>query len=172
MPTETFEYIGAVTLSSDTSAMAITGIPGTYTDLYILLDAQNNIGSGIGMRFNNNTSNTYYRSRFIFYGADNSTNRFIQRAGTYSYIDFGPEAFSLPTSGTYYPVSVVQVYDYANTASQKTMNAIYGDTNGENDITRGLLFNNTTTITSIQIVNNGGNLRAGSSMYIYGILKA
>lgn len=169
----TFDYLGSVVLGSNTTAMTVSGIPSGYTDLFILLDANNTNSSGIGLRINGNTSNTYYLSKFYIAQSNNTGSKFMQQAGVYAYWDFAPQLVSLPNGGSYYPISIIELYDYTNTSSQKTFNSVYGNAaGGEIDTARGVLGSYTTTITSVSILNNGYQISAGSSMYVYGIAKA
>lgn len=165
----TYEPIATVTLGASASVIELTSIPSTYTDLVLIANLQNTVASAEFIRVNGDTGSNYSYTRLYSYGTGASTGS--NRGTNQTSIDWAPVAVSLPQSGDYWPFGIIQINNYANTTTYKTIITKWGDTNGEIDVTVGN-WRSTSAITSISIFCSGGNVRVGSNMTLYGITAA
>ena len=162
------------TLGSAAAQVEFTNIPGTYKSLYMLLNLR---GSGTGApnrvalegKFNNSSSG-YSRSRGYAYdnvptiGADQSTTETLLALGSINNASEPSNVFS---------AIECWIFDYASSNNIKTMTskiACLGNTSGMWVTGYAHMgWSNTSSITSIQIFGNTGNLTAGSTASLYGL---
>ena len=177
MPT-TMKLIAKVSLGADAANIEFTSIPGTFTDLCILMSARSDRNSSPSMEDSlkiriNGDSASNYTSRLL-YGATNSNN------------------VASASEATNYAVCYVTMTSTANTASTFGNAAIYipnytGTTNKsftvegvseQNGANAGIgvaacLWSSSSAITSVLLYPyHGSNLKSGSSAFLYGITKA
>jgi hypothetical protein len=168
MPTSTYELIASV--SPTTTAFSITGIPQTYTDLVLIVNARvtsawditamqpNGIGSGY--------SSVYYEGNGNTIGTGTAEISF--RMG---YIPGTSQA-------NQWSADIVNIFNYANPNVYKTVFSSnrYPNTQGlmqsfQIQFKAGLL-SNTAAITSLTIgTANGGTFASGTVYSLYGIKK-
>lgn len=166
----TMTLISTATAPSAQAALEFTGIVGTYTDLLLTLSIR---GSATGtadellLTFNNNGS-SYSSRELLGNGASLSSNAASSQA-------FFPRIWaplSSATSDTFSSGSI-----YIPNYSGATNKAIISDTASENNATTSYLsfmaglWANTSAITSIKVNFGSGNVVAGSTATLYGILK-
>lgn len=170
----TYVLIASNTLSSSTTSVTFSSIPGTYTDLvlkYSMRTDSNSYLQWLNMRFNGDSgSATTYSLTYL--AASTSTSPVSGRyTSTYRWAVQGANA-ALSTSNTF---SSYEVYIPSYTVSQNKPGSIFGvmennsgtDNRWEID-TAAALYRNTSAITSIQI-ESGSNILSGSSFWLYGI---
>lgn len=171
MPTPTFTLIASSTVGSGGAAnIEFTSIPGTYTDLALVLSLRS---SGTGtpyarLRFNGST--TGYSNRRL--NGNGSTTG--GGAPTDQYIVLGVANTTTQTASTFSSHSVY-IPNYAGSSNKSTSS----DNVSENNATEAYIYlmaglwSNSAAITSIAITEeNAANWGQYSSAYLYGIVKS
>ena len=158
----TYEPISTTTLSSAQASFSFTSIPGTYTDLVVVVVASTS--GNLKIEFNSDTNSNY--SNTVLYG--NGTNALSGRNTNSTGLLFGTTANTVGNG-----VNLYHFMNYSNTTTYKTTFS------RGNDVDNGLvradigLWRSTSAITSIKFISNlGSNLATGSTFTLYGILKA
>jgi hypothetical protein len=163
----TYEPIATNTLGSAAATVTFSSIPGTYTDLVLVISARMSGGGGasaIQAQFNSDTASNY--SFTLVTGTGSS----VDSSGASSQTQMAV-GLATDTAGEW-STNIIQVMNYSNTTTNKTVLARAGIAS---DRTRALvnLWRSTSAITSILIINNGSvNFVAGSTFTLYGILAA
>lgn len=160
----TYTPIATQTLGSAASSVTFSSIPGTYTDLVLVMDSQLTGGSGTAwLQFNGDTA-TNYSDTFL---TGNGTTASSTRNSTSANLFFGE---ALSTTRT------MQVVHIANYFSANTTKPIIARSNGATsavNIVVGLWRATPAAITSILVSQNAGNtFIAGSTFTLYGIKAA
>ena len=149
--------------SGGTSSINFGTIPSTYKHLQIRGIAQCG-GSFLTMRANGDSGSNYDAHEVYGNGSGNAqAAAFITR--TNMVIDFMP-------ASTVYGAFVLDILDYRSTSKNKTMRGLCGfDSNGGGvlGLMSGLWRNNTTAITSLEIVPASGSIAQYSHFALYGI---
>jgi hypothetical protein len=163
----TYEKIQSTTLGSANNQIQFTSIPGTYTDLRIVLVAQSVSDNDTGMRFNSDSGSNY--SATIIYG--NGTSAASSRASNQNSIPFF--ATALPISPNWGLITI-DVFSYAGSTNKTCLTTVAHDKNGAGAIESNVaLWRNTAAITSITLFQqSSGTFATGSTATLYGILKA
>jgi len=167
----TYEKIASTTLGSAAASITLSSIPATYTDLRVVLVARtNNTGTAredLYITFNSDSSSLY--STTILYGQDGSVGSFRQsnqtRINAYTGIPGTTGQLSLNT---------VDVFSYAGSTFKTCLLSVNNDQNtvgGEVNAQVGL-YRSTSAITSITFTPQTNSIDTGSTLSIYGILKA
>jgi hypothetical protein len=159
------QLISAVTVGAGGAAsIDFNSIPGTYTDLILILSTRSTSGSDLRLKFNSSTTNY---SRRVLIG-DGSTVFSISAANNFFAVN-GNSAYTASTFAN----SNLYIANYASSV-QKTLTV---DSVNENSATTAIsalysgLWADTAVITSIQLDANAGNFAQYSTAYLYGILK-
>lgn len=160
----TYEPIATTTLSSAATAINLTSISTSYTDLKIIFTGTTSATDTIRMRFNNNNGGNYSRVLLWGDGSTASTGRnavqtSFQIANAYSTQPFFAE---------------FDVMGYAG-SNRKTVLYTYSlDRNGSGEIQKATgLWNATNAITEVNFfTQSANNFQSGTTISVYGILKA
>lgn len=169
----TCKLIAKSSLGSDAASIEFTSIPGTYTDLMLLVSARTS-GSvtyrGLQFRFNSDTANHSYRLLYGEGGAGVGSSSESNVGYVYGYTSGNSATAS--TFGN----AMLYVPNYANTTTNKSCSLeSVSESNTANmgmGATAGL-WSSTAAITTIRIYPaSTDNLKSGSSAYLYGITKA
>ena len=151
----TYEKIATNTLGSATASVTFSSIPGTYTDLVLIVDSTITSGGvDTRIRINGDTSTNY--SRTYMYGDGSST--VSGRNSTDDAIGSGSK-------------TIHNVMNYSNTTTYKTAVARYG-TAGSLTLAQTALWRSTAAITSLTILVLSSTFTAGSTFNLYGIKAA
>jgi hypothetical protein len=167
----THKLIQTVTVGSGGAAsIAFTSIPGTYTDLKLVLSTRSSAGtaswSDYVVSFNSTSTSSNFAARAL-YGAGSGTPTSTSFTNSYLGVGegnggtasiFGSTEFYIPNyaSSNNKPVSVDSVSE--NNAAASLITIVAG------------LWSNSSAITSISITDfNGGNFVQHSSASLYGI---
>lgn len=153
-------------LGSDQAAIEFTNIPGTYTDLWLLVSLRSTRSTG-----------SYDLYKLQINGSNDLTSgRTLEGTGSSvqseSRIEVGVQPISLDTANTFNSGS-----HYIPNYAGSTAKSLSGDSVAENNGTEaGLLltagyYSGTAAITSLKLVSGVGNFVTGSSATLYGILK-
>lgn len=177
LPTS-FQSIATVTVGNGgASNVEFTSIPGTYTHLQIRASVQSNRAS-FGNDYNIGTINSDTGSNYARHhlGGDGST---AFAGATANGTNFSGGVCGTSTGSTF-GISIIDIYDYANTNKYKTirtlsgndLNGTVGGYGGEIYLLSGLWMN-TNAITSIKFVPNSGTLYTQHTIFaLYGIAGA
>jgi len=162
----TYEKIATTTLGSATSSINFNSIPGTYTDLRVVLVGIGATSSYPWMRFNNDTASNY--SDTYMYG--NGTGVVAARNTNITAWYMG--AWTLST--VYPSLFTMDIFSYAGSTYKtglSTGSTEYGGS-GFTDVIVSL-WQSTSAITSIKILTSDAvNLNAGTTATLYGIKAA
>jgi len=160
----TYTPIATTTLGSNQSTISLSSIPSAYTDLVVVASVGSTIPTeAYVIRFNSDTGNNYSWTRL----SGNGSAAASARSSNTSYIS----AFEIP-SATDKGVQIIQLNNYSNTTTFKTA-LVRADAASYNAVAVVGLWRNTSAINSITISSSGtGNVVAGSTLTIYGILAA
>lgn len=156
MPTATYRPLATITLGTATSSITFASIPATYRDLVITATVA--AGFDARIRLNGDTGANYSRCSFVGNG-----NETLSVGGT-------GDTSLLLSRPDYLGMS--QIMDYS--ATDKHKSALGRDSNAQTDTVvdvRAHRWLNTAAITSIVVFGNGGNLAAGSTFNLYGIVS-
>jgi hypothetical protein len=154
--TATYALIDSTTLGSAQSSVTFSSIPATYTDLILVIKATT-ISANHNLRFNGDTGSNY--SYTGLYGDGSSAASFRSSSNT---------VIGLTYTSSGAPMSRIQIQDYANTTTYKTILNRQDDAANATMTTVGL-WRSTSAINSITIVGSGGNIPSGSTFKLYGI---
>lgn len=166
----TYEPIATTTVGTGTSTITFNSIPGTYTDLRVIINRFSNTASGaIGVRFNNDTGTNYSYSTLYTDGAGTTT----------SSNSINATRINASSSGSPQPdLSTVDVFSYAGSTNKICLNTYSGNNNAATfeyiDRIVGL-WRNTAAITRIDLfgISGGTNsFQVGTVVTIYGIKAA
>lgn len=158
-------------LSSSAGSVTFSSIPGTYTDLKLLVSARSDWST---------SHNDIIRIRFNGGGDTNNATRYIWgdgssiSTGAYTYSSGGYCPAATATNNTF-GSSEIYIGGYAGTAHAKPISISAAGENfasAASVIEAGARWNSTSAITSITLVLSVGSFVAGSSFYLYGITKA
>lgn len=115
---KTYEPIATTTLGSAASSVTFSSIPGTYTDLILVVNGSSTVGTGSRLRVGNGSVDTTNYSFTFLEGTGTTTNTYLNSNAAYiqmnNYSQFAP-------SPTYNTTEIVQIMNYANTTTYKTV---------------------------------------------------
>lgn len=159
--TVTYETIATQTLGSAAATVTFSSIPGTYTDLIIIVQGTTTTGnSNIGLQFNSDTGSNYSFNGLGGSGgaavATRSTNATNIQTEYYGYFD--------QTIGN----RIIHIMNYANTTTYKTVIGRGNNSNNGTSVIVGL-WRSTSAITSATVVDGGSTFTSGSTFSLYGI---
>jgi hypothetical protein len=166
----TYTPIATQTLGSAAATVTFSSIPSTYTDLVLVCNGRTATAATSDtylMTFNSNTTSIYSRTRLLGTGSAASS---AGRTGAPN-IDFEGLSGNTSASGTY-SVAKIQLQNYSNTTTNKTVLVRGDDANNYVLATVGL-FRDTSAISTISLAtSSGANFSIGSTFSLYGILAA
>jgi hypothetical protein len=158
--TATYEPIATESLGTAQASVTFSAIPATYTDLVLVFNGT--IASGVQnmeLRFNGDTTTNYSETRFFGTGSAVSTDR----TSTTNQIRVG----NIYTSQT---VNIIQVMNYANATTFKTVLCRSNNAGAQVSVHSGLWRKSPEAITSVFVRPAGGvNFAIGSTFTLYGI---
>lgn len=168
-----FEAIASTTLSTATSTVTFSSIPGTYEHLQVRCYARATGGTQythIQGRFNGSTSSIYDDHYLFGDGSGAVVDRGINQTFHYWFRIPGGSA-----AANCFGVYVVDILDYASTNKNKTTRLISG-WNQNTTVGEAWLashsWRSTSAITSIELVSGSGNFAVGSVFSLYGLRSA
>lgn len=155
----TYDCIASTTLSSSSATVTFSSIPGTFTDLFLVMNiAPLTVNDNLKLLFNNDTGANYNFQKIQL----NSASRAINQTALV-------EGAGYTTGNT---INSWHILSYANTNVHKCIPFVWG--NGSITVASGQAnWRNTAAITSITMsVNGGTNFSSGSTFALYGIKAA
>lgn len=165
IPTNTYIALDKVTVSgTSTTSVTLSSIPATYTDLVLVINAKNDTTTNTEIRFNGDTGNNY--SNTILSG--NGTSATSARESNNNAISIDNVAYM--TTGDFAYSNIIQIMNYANTTTYKTLLTRANSAANGVDAIVGL-WRNTAAITSLTILTTTGTrvFAAGSTFSLYAI---
>lgn len=155
-----FESIATVTTGAGN--FSFTSIPSTYKHLQLRINfLTTNVGSPLGIRFNNDTTSIYAYHRL----SGNGTSADAGDHASDSYIGL---FYATGFIATYPNVAIIDIIDYASTTKNKTLRSFAGSdknaSGGEVYLESGL-WASTTAINRIDSVFMSGNSSVTYALY-------
>jgi hypothetical protein len=150
---------GSMTLISTTaitavSSITLSSIPQTYRNLYILVEALNEVsGTNQRLRCNGVTGGSY---RFFLTRSDTTT----------AIVDNAATSFAMTFSGNPNTTINCTIFNYASTATNKAITSNYSGVYSAASSNGGFIDN--TAVTNVTILF-GGTPTAGGNIYLYGV---
>ena len=165
----TYTPIATYTVPSAQANYTFSSIPGTYTDLVLIINGAMSINNGgFYARLNGDTGTNY--SETNLYG--NGTTATSDRDSTASILYIAARSLSTTVGGT---TMIMNLMNYSNTTTYKTVllrENVTDSTYPGTSITTGL-WRSTSAITTILLYCSGvATLSAGTTLSLYGILAA
>jgi hypothetical protein len=154
----TYEPIATTTLGTSASSVTFSTIPGTYTDLVLVVAGTSAATNGNEMQFNGDTGNNY--SFTLLYGTGSAA--VSSRNSNISFAYAG-------RTNTNQSVSITQIMNYANTTTYKTV-LTRASSNGDIVMANVSTWRSTSAITSL--VYAGATFNSGTVFTLYGIKAA
>jgi hypothetical protein len=157
----TYEAIATQTLGSAAASVTFSSIPSTYTDLVLVISAQDTTNNSFSLICNSDTGTNYSRTRLLGDGSVTTSARTTNATSiTFNYIG---------QSGSIFSASIVSLMNYSNSTTYKT---ILGRSNAATSGTSAAvgLWRSTSAINSIEI--GTVSFTAGSTFSLYGIAAA
>lgn len=163
----TYEPIATTTLGSAASSITFNSIPGTYTDLRLVIVSLNSSNNQDGkLTFNNDTATNY--STTHLYGDGSSAGTYRETTVAYMTI------FSLSnivSSGA--SMAQVDIFNYAGSTNKTALIQTANDKNGSGSVARSVgLWRSTSAITRLDLALTAGNYNSGTTATLYGIKAA
>lgn len=165
----TYSPIATTTLSTSASSFTFSSIPGTYTDLRLVIVPITGSASddNFVLRFNGDTTgNTLYSMTKL---SGNGTAASSSRIGNDEWWNLivGRGVSSTPT------MQSVDLFSYAGSTFKTGLITSQADNNGSGTVVRQVgLYRSTSAITQITVSTLSNNLVAGTTATLYGILRA
>ena len=164
----TYTPIATTTLGSAQAQVTFSSISGSYTDLVLVINGSMTSGSETArVRLNGSSSSVYSQTNL----AGNGTSATSSRNSSQTSFRLG-ETYSGLTTARW--TVLLNIMNYSNTTTNKTMLMRTNDTSGEVAANVGL-FASTSAITSIDIyarIDLANTFVAGSTFTLYGIAAA
>ena len=159
----TYESIATTTGTGSSGSVTFSSIPATYTDLILIASGTLVSGgdSGLELRFNSDSGSNYSGTLLNGNGSAASSTQQSSVAAANSGL----------ISSTAVGNSVIQIMNYANTTTYKT---VLGRGNLPHLLTRATvyLWRNTAAINAVEVRTGAGNFATTTTFTLYGITKA
>jgi hypothetical protein len=159
---KTYEPIATTTLGTATSAVTLSSIPGSYTDLILVSNPINSGITAINIYFNSDTGTNYSCTRLYGEGATAYSDRQATTSSSY-----GGWGTGTNTTNTPY-IFVSQIMNYSNTTTNKSMITKISEMSAGYVGLISSLWRNTAAVTSLTF-NGSNNFGVGSTFNLYGI---
>lgn len=158
---KTYEPIATTTLGSAAASYTFSSIPATYTDLILVVSGTNTTSAqSIRMTFNGITTTTYSRTAIFGDGSSAQSTR-----------DTNANGIDNIYYGTTQAVAILNIMNYANTTTNKTVISRNNDPATSVNAVVGL-WRSTSAINQITLTAQTSNLATGSTFTLYGIKAA
>jgi hypothetical protein len=157
----TYSTIATTTLGSAQASYTFSSIPGTYTDLVLIVSGSISAAQNIGVEFNGDSGNNYSFTRIYGDGSSALSDRVSNLP--FSYLGIWGDSQS---------TLVASIQNYANTTTFKTS---LGRGNWVAAYVSAYVstWRSTAAITSVKVLPAGANtLSSGTVLTIYGIAAA
>jgi len=161
----TYTLLATQTLNSNQASYTFSGISGAYTDLVLIVSAQQTPTFNTQyIRYNGDSGNNYSYTLISANGSAVVSARSSNNNGWYA------GYYAVPPTDSF-GIEIYNFQNYSNATTYKTGIVRANRASGGVDANVGL-WRNTAAITSITYGISGGNLVTGSTFTLYGILAA
>jgi hypothetical protein len=173
------EPIGSTILSAAQTTITFSAIPQTYSYLQLRMNARTNRGTynidGIRIQFNGDTGNNYSYHNLTSDPTTSGSAAASAGAASQSNIIIGQIGTTVSTN--VYGVSVMDIFDYANTNKNTTIRSLAGvETNGGasgysgyHGLYGGAWLNTAAVISLTLFSDTSSSFQANSSFALYGV---
>ena len=164
MATATYIPIATQTLGSAAASITFSSIPGTYTDLRLVLTCTTSVADSVIVQYNADTA-TNYSTTLLAGSGSAATSTYTTSATSIRLHNVAQTSTSVPTTFS------LDVFSYAGATNKTALATSATDTNGAGsvELTCGL-WRSTSAITQVTLKLLGGNNFAiGSIATIWGI---
>lgn len=167
----TYTPLATTTLGSNAASIDFTSISGSYTDLVLIVLAQQvTNGEDLAIQFNSDTATNYSRTYIC---GDGSTAH-SGRSTSVNQIILDHHA--TPPTANSFSVATINIINYSNTTTYKTVINRSGSNESNpaiGSVANVGLWRNTSAITSVKVFStNSSNLKTGTVATLYGIKAA
>ena len=165
MPTATYVPLATQTLGSAAASITFSSIPGTYTDLRLVLTCTMSAGDVVIVQFNGDTATNY--SETYMGGDSTATVRFANRTSVAQI-----QLNNLTAGSTTVPMAfTAEMFSYAGSTNKTLLGQASLDLNGSGSIEEVIgLWRSTSAITSVVLKLIGGNnFSIGTTATLWGI---
>jgi hypothetical protein len=166
---QTYEPIATTTLGSAATSYTFSSIPGTYTDLVLVINGGASVStSEVYLQFNSDTASSYSFTSLNGNGSTVASNRGLSQTWIRSSWYISP-----PTTHAF--LNIVNLQNYSNTTTYKTVVSRSGTSSGSYPGTEAIvgLWRSTSAINSVKIFLSSTNTwNVGTTFTIYGIAAA
>jgi len=161
----TYDKIEAKTVGSNTPSVTFTAIPNTYTDLVLVTNLATDAATEFRVRVGNgsiDTGSNYSMTYLIGTGSSAISSR--ESSQTWAYAGYtSVSALS--------KMHIFNFQNYSNTTTNKSWLMRFAGADNQTTAVAAL-WRSTSAINQIQLIANGNNIAAGSTMTLYGIKAA
>ena len=154
----TYTPIATQTLGSTSGSVTFSSISGAYTDLVLIVAGTINSATAMDLTFNSDTGSNYSRTILTGDGSSASSSRVSSATN-----------LGLGFLSTTQSVSIIQLMNYSNTTTYKTVISRGNVADNRTTATVGL-WRSTAAITTINLA--GGTYQIGTTFSLYGIAAA
>ena len=163
----TYEPIASTTLGSGVSTYTFNSIPGTFTDLVLVISSHSTSTGGsvqaLRQRYNGDTASNYSNTRLTGSGSVAASARRSNEV-----LMTGPVHGD---NSAPFTTHVFHFMSYANTNVHKTV--LMSTAAPDIEVGRYVgLWRSTSAITSIEVYDNAANFATGTTLALYGIKAA
>lgn len=157
----TYTPIATTTVGTATPSVTFSSVPGTYTDLVVVVNGTTAASVGLALRFNGDTGSNYSNT----YLGGTGSAAISGRATSTTIGRFG----NINTSNT---TGVANIQNYSNATTYKT--TLGRSSSTDYAITYVNLWRSTAAITSVTVISDdlGTNFAVGTTFSLYGIKAA
>ena len=161
--TATYEKIATNTLGSAAASVTFSTISSAYTDLVLIYVIKSTAAQAYPyIRLNSDTGTNYSFTRISGTGTTASSGRGSNTAVCYM------QGFTGATATNFNCNSLLQIMNYSNTTTYKTMLLRTGNAELATDAGVGL-WRNTAAVTAVTVVADANSFAIGSTFTLYGI---
>ena len=159
----TYEPIASTTLGAAASTVTFSSIPGTYTDLILVLSGSLTSGTSVwGLQYNSDTAGNYSWTSLRGDGSGATSAR-----------DSGSTRILCGWIGTSQVTEIVQIMNYSNATTNKTNISRNNSTVASTFVSANVgLWRSTVAINAITARTDSSTFASGSIFTIYGIKAA
>ena len=161
----TYTPIATATTSSSAASYTFSSISGAYTDLVIVVNGGSATAIDLSLRVNSDTGSNYSATRLTLDNLTPVSGR-TTSATSLRVSDGGSLTTTLAATN-----HIIQIMNYANTTTYKTLIARCNRAAGGLDATVGL-WSSTSAITSIELFPGTSTFVNGTTLTLYGIAAA
>ncbi len=162
----TYEPIATTSVSSSTTTVTFSSIPGTYTDLLLVITAKTSAGADIWIRVNGDSGSNYSYAEMDTNGTSASASKAASQSN-----GLLTDWYGTPTADNSH-ICICQLNNYSSTVHHKTMISRANRASSGVDFVQSK-WSNTAAITSLTLRFSGGTtFEVGTVASLYGIKAA